>query len=80
MWATGENTIDTLEETFLTIGKENKSFIDERLESMALDDIQKQLQEPEPIVIVFGIDNSVSEREQTTIGIDCSCSEKNAYN
>jgi len=62
------------------IEEENDNYVDERLEGMALDYNQKQLQKPEPIVIVFGVDNSMSKREKTIIGIDCSCSEKNAYN
>ena len=72
MWTTGENEVDSLEETFLTIGEEHKSFVDKRLECMALNDSQKQLQKPKPIFVIFGIDNSMSKREQTTLSIDCS--------
>jgi hypothetical protein len=77
---TGENVFDSFEETFLTIGEEYKSFIEEGLECMTLNYIQKKPQEPEPIVVVFSINNSVGNREQTTIGIHCSGSEKNSYN
>ena len=79
MWTIRENAFDSFEEAFLTIGEEHESFIDEGLECMALDHSQKQLQEPEPIVVVFNIDNSMGKREQTTVSIDCSGSEKNPY-
>ena len=46
MWTTGENEVDSLEETFLAIGEEHKSFVDKRLECMALNDSQKQLKTP----------------------------------
>src|SRR5436190_9327288 len=36
MRTSGENVFDSFEETFLTIGEENKSFVDERLKCMAL--------------------------------------------
>jgi hypothetical protein len=79
MWTTGENFFDSFEKTLLTIGEKYKSFVDEGLKCMALDHSQKQLQEPEPIVVVFSIDNSMGKREQTTVGIYRSGSEKNSY-
>ncbi len=78
MWTTGENIFDHFEEIFLMIGKENKSFVHERLKCMALNHGQKKLQEPEPIIVGFSSDNSMSKREQTTIGIHRSSSEKNS--
>ena len=46
MWTTGENEVDILDETFLVIREEHKSFVDKRLECMALNDSQKQLKKP----------------------------------
>jgi len=63
MWTTGENVFDSFEEIFLMIGKENKSFVNERLKCMTLNHDQKKLQEEELIVIIFSSDNSMSKKE-----------------
>jgi hypothetical protein len=46
---------------------------------MALNHGQKKLQEPKIIGVVFGIDNSMGKREQTTVGINRSGRQENSY-
>ena len=72
MRITGENEVDSLEETFLIIVEEYKSFIDKGLECIALNDSQKQLQKWKPIFMIFSINNSMSKRKQTTLSINSS--------
>src|SRR5579859_4397725 len=79
MRTTGKNVFDSFEETFLTIGEEYESFVDEGLKCMALNHGQKKLQEPEPVLVVFHINNSMGKREQTTVGIDRSGSQDISY-
>ena len=79
MRTTGRNVFDSFEETFLTIGEEYKSFVDEGLKCMTLNHGQKKTQEPEPIVVVFRIDNCMSKRAQTTLGINHRDSQENSY-
>jgi len=63
----------------LTIGEEYKSFVDEGLKCMALNHGQKKMQEPEPIVVVFYIDDCIGKREQTTVGINRNGCQENFY-
>jgi len=59
-----EYTFDTFEESFLTIGKENESvrFL-KQVRCMLFDNFMHDLEKPEPVCIIFSIDNGMSDRE-----------------
>lgn len=79
MRTSGKHQLDSVDETLLPVGKKDEFFVDKGLERIALNNRQKKLQKPKPIVVVFSVDNGVANRKKATVGINCSGSEKNTY-
>ena len=56
---------NSLEQAFLTIGEKTKAVLYlESIRLMLFDDFVKIFEEPGPVVIVFGINNSEGNRKQ----------------
>ena len=61
VWKNSENSIN---KTFLMIGEDNKSIVScKNIKSMKLKDMIKVFEKSKPIVVIFSINYSKSERE-----------------
>jgi len=75
MW---KHSLNTLNESLLTIRENGEDAGDKVRDSMSLDNLVQLSDKPEPVDVILSVNNCISERKQCTSCVDTGSSKEDA--